>query len=243
MDISVLEEIGLTNGEIKTYLAVLELGSTTSGPAIKKSNLQSSVFYNSLNSLIEKGLITYIKKGKIRYYQSIDPYSLVDFLEDKKTRLKEIIPQLLAKQKSAENKETAEIFEGKNGIRTAYYSMLSDVEKGETYQAFAMAEQFQNKEIVDFFVKFDKKRNEENKVVNLLANLKDKNFFKENYKQVKNLNLRFTNINIPLGINITKNSLMFTIWGEEPVCYRILSKELSKRFSLFFEDIWKTAKK
>ena len=121
--------------------------------------------------------------------------------------------------------------------------MLSDVEKGTVYQAIAMAEQFQNKEIVDFFVKLDKKRNEENKVVNLLANLKDKDFFKENYKQVKNLNLRFTNINIPLGINITKNSLMFTIWGEEPVCYRILSKELSKRFSLFFQDIWKTAKK
>ena len=243
MDISVLEEIGLTNGEIKTYLAVLELGSTTSGPAIKKSNLQSSVFYNSLNSLIEKGLITYIKKGKIRYYQAIDPYSLVDFLEDKKTRLKEIIPQLLAKQKSAENKETAEIFEGKNGIRTAYYSMLSDVEKGSSYFAFALQEQYQNKEILDFFKKFDKKRIEENKSVNLMTNIKYKKFFKENYKEIKNINLRFTDLNIPLGINITKNTLMFTIWGEEPVCYRILSKELSKRFSLFFQDIWKTAKK
>ena len=39
MDITILEDLGLTNAEIKIYLALLELGSTTAGPIIEKSGL------------------------------------------------------------------------------------------------------------------------------------------------------------------------------------------------------------
>ena len=53
IDTSILEDIGLTNAQIKVYLSLLELGETTSGPLIKKSKLQNSVVYNALNQLIQ----------------------------------------------------------------------------------------------------------------------------------------------------------------------------------------------
>ena len=63
MDISILEDIGLTNAEIKVYLALLELGSSTAGPILEKSKLQNSVVHMTLNKLIDKGFVTFIKEG------------------------------------------------------------------------------------------------------------------------------------------------------------------------------------
>ena len=71
MDISILEDLGLNKGEIKIYLTLLELGTTKVGQIIEKSRMASSAVHNSLNALIDKGLISYIKRSKIKYYQAV----------------------------------------------------------------------------------------------------------------------------------------------------------------------------
>lgn len=45
MDTQILEDIGLTNAEIKVYIALLELGTSTAGPIIEKTGLQNSVVH------------------------------------------------------------------------------------------------------------------------------------------------------------------------------------------------------
>ncbi|GAG26288.1 unnamed protein product, partial [marine sediment metagenome] len=46
MDTKILEEIGLTQGEIKTYLALLKLGSSSTGPIAKESQVSRSKLYS-----------------------------------------------------------------------------------------------------------------------------------------------------------------------------------------------------
>ena len=69
-DKTVLEGLGMTNSQIKVYLALLEIGEVKTGDIIKKSGLQSSVVYYSLTQLIEIGLATFILKGKIKYFSA-----------------------------------------------------------------------------------------------------------------------------------------------------------------------------
>ena len=85
MDTSILEDIGLTQGEIKVYLALLELGETNAGPIKKKLHIQNSVVHLCLNNLIQKGLVSYIEKGKRNFYTAIDPKHLIEFIEEKIT--------------------------------------------------------------------------------------------------------------------------------------------------------------
>jgi len=54
MDISPLKEAGLTEGEIRVYLALLELGLSTSGPILEKSGITKSIIYRILDKLIKK---------------------------------------------------------------------------------------------------------------------------------------------------------------------------------------------
>ena len=78
MDISILEDLGLTQAETKVYLALLELGSSTAGPILEKSGLQNSVVHRALNSLIAKGLINFVSEGKRKIYQATNPEKIIE---------------------------------------------------------------------------------------------------------------------------------------------------------------------
>lgn len=134
MDTSILEDLGLTSGEIKVYLALLELGNSTAGPVIEKSKLQNSVVHRALNSLIEKGLISFILEGKRKVYQASNPENFHDFIETKKQRFEKILPELKQKQKISKKNTFGEIFKGKKGINQLYLTILNS--KGKEYNTF-----------------------------------------------------------------------------------------------------------
>ena len=52
MDTQILEDIGLTGSEIKVFLTLLELGSSTAGKVVGKSGLQNAVVHRAFHSLI-----------------------------------------------------------------------------------------------------------------------------------------------------------------------------------------------
>jgi len=134
MDIEILEDLGLTQAEIKTYTTLLELGASTAGPVLEISHLQNSVVHRALKSLIEKGLINYILEGKRKIYQATDPENFYDFIEDKKKRFEKILPELKQKQKQAKKEEQATIYKGKRGIIEIYNKLLNS--KGKEYNTF-----------------------------------------------------------------------------------------------------------
>src|SRR3989344_9185969 len=98
-----LQKAGLTEGEAKIYLALLKLGSSTSGPIIKESKVANSIIYRILDSLIEKGLVSYIIKEKTKYFRAAEPNKIIEYIEEKKEKLEEskdsiqkMIPNLIA---------------------------------------------------------------------------------------------------------------------------------------------------
>ena len=91
MDTQILEDIGLTNAEIKVNLALLELGPSTAGPILDKSGLQNSVVHMTLNRLIEKGFVTFVKEGKVHHYQAVNPKHVIDYINEKKENFEEIL--------------------------------------------------------------------------------------------------------------------------------------------------------
>lgn len=133
MDTTPLEDAGLTRAEAEVYLALMDIGSSRAGPIIEKTGLQTSVVHRALNSLIAKGLITFVLDGRHKVYQSTDPSSLVRFAEEKAQRVRDILPQLKERRKSTAAQEVT-VYKGVNGIREAYYTMLGA--KGKEYLTF-----------------------------------------------------------------------------------------------------------
>lgn len=234
MDISILEDLGLSKGEIKVYLTLLRLGKTKVGSIIEKSGMASSAVHNSINSLIDKGLVSFIKSGKIKFYQSVSPKQLIDFIDDKKKKVLEILPELEKEQSKNKEKQDAEIFLGKKGITTMLNILIENSKKGDEYLFFTINVKEQNKEIQEFFIKYDQKRKEKGLIIKGLASKELKDLFKDR----KILKMKYTDFPIPSNISICKDRIAFFSWGEKPVGYLIESKQISKMYKNFFCQIW-----
>lgn len=134
MDIEILQDLGLSNTEIKVYLTLLELGSSHAGGILDKSRLPNSTVHRELNSLIGKGLVNFILEGKKKVYNATNPEYFFEFIEDKKRRLEEILPMLKAKQQKQKEEESASVFKGIRGIKEVYNVLINS--GGKEYNTF-----------------------------------------------------------------------------------------------------------
>ena len=83
MNPKILEEIGLTPGEAKVYLALLRIGQSSTGAIAKESQVSRSKLYIILDKLAKKGLIGHLVKGKIVYFKAMEPQRILDYMEEK----------------------------------------------------------------------------------------------------------------------------------------------------------------
>ncbi len=119
-----LKGIGLSEKEAKVYLASLELGETNISRIAKQSKIKRTTTYLIVDSLKEKGLISEIKKkGKSLFYAE-DPRTIEELLEEKKNKLKRIMPELLSFTNLIDKKPKIKYLEGDEGIKNAYKDIL-----------------------------------------------------------------------------------------------------------------------
>ncbi len=246
MDLNLLKGLGLTEGEIKVYFALLELGSSKTGEISLKSTIHTSKVYPILDRLIEKGLASYIIENNVRYYQASNPDQILKLIEVKKRdlneqeeKIKTIIPEILKKQKFAKYKQSAAVYEGIRGIKTAFESMLDDWKNGEDYIVMSPGDEFKSPEINKFFKKHHQLRIEKNIEVKVLALESQKEFYKKEYKNIQNIEFRFSEFSLPAGVNIVHNKVSMLIGEPIPIVYVIESEILATRFKTFFNKLWK----
>ncbi len=126
MDTTVLEKIGLTRNEVTVYLTLLKIGSIPVQRIIKESNLHRSRVYESLGRLERMGLVSSVVKDFRRYFQSAKPEKLVDFVEEQKESLLQIIPHLKSSQGTESEELDGSVYNGKEGIKTILAMVLKE---------------------------------------------------------------------------------------------------------------------
>ncbi len=240
MNESILENIGLSKAEIKVYLSLLEISPSTSGPIIQQSGLQSSVVHRVLKSLLEKGIITYVKVGKDNRYQATDPENILDFIENKKKRFLDILPELKNKQQKGKGNYSAEMFLGKKAMFSALLNVIKDGKPKEDYLSFSLIEPHDDKEIVDFYQMYNSRRRDKNLKVKVLVNEKVKPIYEKNYTKelLKKANVRYTNFHFPQGIVIFRDMVILVHWGENSFAVKIINQEMAQQFKEFFLEFY-----
>ncbi len=238
-----LKELGFSEREVKVYLALLELGSTTTGPIASKTRIQHSKVYQTLEKLIDKGLASYIIKSKTKYFQAENPKRILSSLKEKEHAFREILPRLEQKQKFSQQPQTAKVYEGYKAIKAMFESILEETNKNSYYYVFAFKDEYLNSPLASRFLRQIHMQLAEKKVDDrLIANNSIKKEFKENYAGIKNLKARFTSINLPLGLMIINDKVINWIWSSRPTAVEITSKQIASQYKKFFLEIWKNAK-
>lgn len=240
-----LSEIGLTGWESQTYLALLELGLTTTGPLVEKSDVPHSKIYAVLKSLIKKGLVSYIIKGKTKYFQVSSPQKIFNLFKEKEIRIKRVIEELKFKQK--QEKHSVELFEGMKAIRGMFLDIINKVKKGESWYGFSTGKTSENTEIEEFYEWWGAHKNLRKLKDHLLISLKNKETFlrsisKEAIPFARKIT-KYSKISFPGDVAIFRNQVVILNWDETPTATLITNKNLAEQYTAFFLDLWKIAKK
>lgn len=248
MDKKLLESIGMTSGEISVYLALLDLGISSTGKIIMKSNISSSKVYLILERLIQKGLVAQVEKNNIKHFQAANPKKLNDFMDEKKKRLEDqskkinnLIPELQEKHKMLQEIQETAMFQGTKGFQSAKEEFVSDLIKGDEYVVFGSQEPLKIG-----FESSIQRFNEDNKKQGLKTRL----IYNSKFKKIKKLYAKYSNVEVrfidkilPSSIAISKSRILLMAYGENPIQVLIKNKELASSHMKFFETIWKIAKK
>lgn len=249
MDIRTLQEIGLTENEIKVYLAMLKLGQTTAGKIVDEAKVTRSKIYDILERLKNKGLVSYITKESTKYFSASDPNNLMNYLDEKQDKLIEekklvekILPDLISQYKSPGKEKIAEIFIGINGMKNAFNVIVDEFDNKESYYAFGAGKGENVEQIQLFFAKLHMKRKKKKVKSFIIFNESSRGLFKEQEKSPL-VEARYIKQSTPAAINIYKDYTVIAILSEEPITFLIKNKETAESFKEYFKVMWKVAKK
>lgn len=238
---NIFKELGFSEREIKVYLALLELGQTAVGAIAAKTRLQHSKVYQTLEKLIDRGLVSYVIKSKIKHFEAQDPKHILNILKEKERKLLEILPELKLKKQLSSEPQLATVYEGYQSIKTMFDNILEELDKKSYYYIFALKEDYQSEECLRFLRKLHLHISEKDSDNRLILHKSIKKTFLKNSGDIKNIQYKFTKQNLPPGLMIINNKVINWAWGDRPTAVEITSKLIAKQYKTFFLEVWKTA--
>jgi HTH-type transcriptional regulator, sugar sensing transcriptional regulator len=249
--LSDLKKIGLTEGEIKVYEALLELGESTKTGLAKKSGVAPSNIYDITNRLIEKGIISKVSKNGVAHFSAANPRHILDFINQKESELDKernivgsLLPTLLAQFEKTESSVNVEVFQGWVGLKTVFEDLLQECAKGDHNFVFGASSGEDSNQADRFFSKYTKKRSDKGIVTNIIFNemLRKRKSRIDFFQKSKKCKVRFLAQTTPSEILLYKNKTCIIILTKEPLVVRITGNEVFTSFKQYFDIMWALAK-
>ncbi len=242
-----LQSVGLSKREAFAYLDLQQYGESKTGKICKRTKIPSSQIYTILDSLLEKGLITYKIINNIKVFQASNPDALATLFEEKEQQIKlqrkeliHFISELKIIPNDNSRLQDFKYFSGVRGIKSLYLEIINSWKKGDEYCiASAPFESFQKLEA--FFIDVVHKKRIKDKVrLKIIINQNGKQFgFARNkmpFTQVKSLPLA-----TKTEYGVLNDHFFMITYAKEPYGLLIKDKNFAETYKLFFELLWKQA--
>ena len=233
-----LVKFGLSENESKVYLFLLRQGSSKVNEIYEGTKIQRTFVYEILRNLLEKGLVSYVVKSGIKYFEASNPDKLKEIIEEKKILLDKILPELKSIKKLPREKPNVELYEGKEGLKTILESILK-INRGETMYAYANNDLFEKLEY--YFPNFVRRRAKLGIKAKIIQE-KTKHLIetrKKNKKELK-VELRFSEKPFSSSVFIWQNKIaMLTLKEDNMIGIVIENKIIADTQRQVFNILWK----
>lgn len=237
----VLKKFGLTEKEIKVFIASLELGQATVNEIAKRSNTFRTYSYDILKSLMEKGLVRHFIKSGVKYFETVEPEKLIDILHEREDEIKSILPELKVLRAKTTEKPKVEFYDGKEGIKTIH----EDIIKTKPEEVLVYGNTEKHYEIMQWYfpryVKERVKNRIKTRVITERAKLtveKIKGMEKEELRKTRFFPSGFT---FPTLKYIYGNKVAMISLGKNIVGIVTENKDITEAEARAFELLWKVA--
>src|SRR3989344_608715 len=246
MNESLLFELGLTQNEVKTYLALLELGSATTSKVIERAHISSGKIYETLTKLQQKGIVSVTQVNGVHQYTPTHPEALTALvhekkkaLEQKEEQLRNLIPKLTALRSETIPGTVANTVMGMRAVR----SLIAGLFENTKSPIYAMGIRGNKKpEYNRFWWHITQDILEkEKKAAYYLFSENTSEYYKMHTK-LKHVQVRSTSAKTPIAIDLVDDHTLLLTYGESIECIDIWSKPITESFRAFFLQLWEDAK-
>jgi sugar-specific transcriptional regulator TrmB len=225
-----LERVGLSSNEAKVYLSLLKTGSNKAGAISRECGINRTTTYDALERLLEKGLASFIIKANRKWFEAVDPVRLIEFLEEKKSDVKDIMPGLIEMKKMPKERESVTLYHGYRGMKSVFQDMLD-----EAKVHYVMDSEGQLIEKMPHFAQYFIKQVEK-------KNIQIKHIVRRgiDVKPTSTTTVKFIDKKTKSDavINIYKDKVAILIWTEPPEAVVIKNGTVADSFRDYFNLIW-----
>lgn len=242
-----LKSLGLSEKEIKIYLACLKLGSSKASEIASYAKIERQASYYILNLLMRKGFISETIKSGVQYYEVSNPKTLLQRIEEEKKDKEEAIKELIEEQKKFKNiaipKAKVSWYEGVEGFKTIVREML-EVKDKELYS-------YNSEKVIKFiplFLESYALKRREKKIKTKIISEKTDFLVGEKKKEKEKLReIKFIDEIIKgkdYGLAIAKDKVIFVkVTEKEQIGIKIEDKYFAELQKNIFNQLWKIARK
>lgn len=195
-----------------------------------------------LQSLRDKGLIERQTKGKRYLYSAKDPETLMANLDNQKSTLTQMLPDLRALYKSQKNKPTVKFLYGIEEIKEQFLTPVASDEILFVAPTNTLFETYPSE-----FKKYRKKLAKDDVFVRDI--LTQESGIKIAQKTSKAMGVHYEYRlfeakyeDLPTTIRIWENNVALVTFDENPFGTVITSEPLARTFKIMFETMWKAGK-
>jgi len=240
MVIETLRKIGLSEGEIKIYSALLDLGSSPVSRIHERTGIERRNIYDIINKLIRRGLVTYTLENKRKSFQLAHPKNIVGYLEQKKhdlatieSELQKEIPDLVKKFEFTKSAINSETFRGVEGIKAVWEDML-------TYKEIRWigSGRYIPMQHPSFFASWNRRRIKSKIRMFNIFRYELRNELKKLFELEYGRYLPKEWSGNPVVIGIYGNKVVNFLLGKEFFAFVIESEEITANYKKYFEFIW-----
>ena len=239
-----LKEIGLSNGEVKVYSALLSYGKAQVSKLHERTGIERSNIYGILNKLVERGLVSYIYENKKRFFQLGHPSKIASYIEEKKQALEKnqadlekVLPSLVKQFNAVVPETRAEIYRGAEGIKASWMEQL-------TYSEILWigSGRYVPKKFPAFFAQWNRKRIKRKIPAYNLLKWEMRQEIKQPWEleYVRFLPKEFSGN--PTVIGLYGNKVANWIYGDNPTAFVIEDKDLAESNRKYFKYLWRISK-
>jgi len=250
MDATIFRDLGLSDGEIKVYLALARLGESSTGNITKESHVSKSKVYDILDRLIDKGFVGYIIKNRVKHFLANDPQNILEYVQKKekklaetKAKVQQILPQLALQHRTHVSTQFAEVTEGFQGLKSIREELMRTLKQGDALLVFG-APRIANEKWESWFLNFHRKREARGIKLKIIYNSNARDYG-EIRKKFKLTQVRYlpNELISPNWIDIYNDAVLFCFVLKTTLALLVRDKSLADSFKSYFNIMWKESKK
>lgn len=234
-----LTEFGLSEDQVKVYLAALELGEASMQDLATKSGVKRTSIYNFIKELIDKKLIITGKNKKRITYAAIHPEQLVEYEKVKILELQRFLPELLTIYNQSKGKPKVTFHEGKDGINEVFVEMLKEKQPINAWSDYGLiSDEFDDKYFDGLFLERAKQQIVSRNIVSYSP--KAWMLSKDDAKYLRETKF-CTNGEFKTEITICGNKVALNNYREEkPFSVLIEDEAVAHTLRTIWESVWKS---